>query len=584
MQSIASVLKYFWFLFKLYIWLHNTFRYIVTFDQASTLKLNEILRPDLLSLRFHDTEVNHVQCLWMRVKSQMNDFLFGKSNEVYWDCEKVKIPFENLDEVPLIMFLSAYEHPTEGYDFLFIVINNFVSIYNNFVLRILNGKSKVNEKIVRPRLLLQGSPGDIVMKNLDWMKKDQLGSLVESFRIFESDKFDCEGLENEILNRLSSCDFIIASPMKHLRCKHLFRFENENVIFDEQKRQVLKSSQGFCFANISDYRLFEDCHHELQRLNINVEHDECMIYDYVTKFHKFDYDALRGTLEGIRVVFQKLTKPHFDSFGEALTDLGLASQEVDLADLFEDLGFTGLSRLQAKYIIALNLSQMIQLVHYVGYQIASEGYTYASLPLSMIIPIVKSDRAILRTRILKMEEEGVAQLIYVFQTDIMCFYEKVIREHSATSNESLKYFLERSSFCDDETDLIHSMLPEGITVRNYVPLQLMLNQLRLHFLAQDQVENTEFTDHNDSNNIFSNPRRGNFWLWSSSRQETDVPENLMFDEDSSEADSISSWLNEADIDMKLWFEKSIEQYEIDSLESNDSKGNELQIGIQTNTS
>jgi len=565
------------------MWLHSTFRYLVTHDQASTLKLNEILTHDVLSMRFDDTEVNHICYLWMHVKSQMNDFLVEKDNEVYWDCEKVEIPFKSLDEVPLIMFLSVYEHPTDGYDFLFIMINNFVSRYNNFVQRILDGSSRVNDKIVRPRLLLQGSPGDIVMKNLDWMSKDQLGSSVESFRVFESEKFDCQGLKNELLNRLSSCDFVIASPMKHLRCKHLFRFENENVIFDEQTRQVLKSSQGLFFTNIADYRLFEDCNHSLQELNVNVEQDECMVYDYATKFHKLDYDALRGTLEGIRVVLQKLTKPYFDSFGEAISDLGLALQEVDLVDLFEDLGFTGLSRLQAKYIIALNLSQMIQLVHYVGYQIASEGYTYASLPLSMIIPLAESDKAILGERILKMGKEGVAQLIYDFQTDIMGFYEKFIREHSATSNESLKGFLERNNFCDDETDLIHSMLPTGITVRNYVPLQLMLHQLRLHFLAQDQVENTEFTDHKDLNNIFSNPRRGNFWLWSSSRQETDVPENLIFDEDSSEADSISSWLNEADIDMKLWFEKSIEQYEIDSLESNDSKGNELQIGIQTNT-
>ena len=90
----------------------------------------------LLRARFGVVHATHLQSLWLRVVDKVNSFLSANESRVMFDCENVAVSFSDLRDVPLIQVLSEAEHPSHGHDILFLVINDLLMRYNNFIISV----------------------------------------------------------------------------------------------------------------------------------------------------------------------------------------------------------------------------------------------------------------------------------------------------------------------------------------------------------------------------------------------------------------------------------------------------------------
>lgn len=72
--------------------------------------------------------------------------------------------------------------------------------------------------------------------------------------------------------------------------------------------------------------------------------------------------------------------------------------------------------------------------------------------------------------------EEIIKALQEFKVDILNFYQRQIRDHCSSSNQSMRNFLAEQNFCDD-SDMIFDSLPQEVTVRNYVPPQQEIKKL-----------------------------------------------------------------------------------------------------------
>ena len=171
-------------------------------------------------------------------------------------------------------------------------------------------------------------------------------------------------------------------------------------------------------------------------------------------------------------------------------------------------------------MLSLTTNQIVEFVNYIGYQLASESYHYSMFPLSMNTAMSNLTKKNLYDNLIDLaEKEGskyVRTKLQEFRTEILCFYERVIRDQSASSNDGMKSFLEKSNFCDD-SDPSFAALPETITIRNYIALHQELHQL-MHILIANESK-TDCADDEDSigtqnvDPLYGKSIHGNCWLF-----------------------------------------------------------------------
>ena len=84
-------------------------------------------------------------------------------------------------------------------------------------------------------------------------------------------------------------------------------------------------------------------------------------------------------LEGIRNTLQR----EGANASDCRTYQGLSLLLIGEENEMEDIGFSSLTKSQLDLVLSLNPGQICELIHFLGYQLASESYNFATLPLSM---------------------------------------------------------------------------------------------------------------------------------------------------------------------------------------------------------
>ena len=536
-------------LIELYLWLHSTFQFIILPEQATSKTFGDIMKEDVLLKRFDQTHTNHVMNLYQRVKSSLNLHLKQCNYEVNWDCETLSVPIQNLDDASLIMLLSAYDHPTDGYDYLFIIINQLVLQYNEFVLK-LHG---LQNKTVTPQMLLHRSPAGLALKSMTFLTSSELPLMVESHRRMGKNEYNFQRLEKQLLEKLSACNFCIEIPLQYLRAK--FQFRTTMDLEFSAKNQALagiKSSSGVYFVHQQDLQLLESCLQIARHRDDNTSHE--MESTFLSKFHGLEYEELRKMLGGLRNILQTSKSNDW----KVLQDLLPGSNE-HIDDDMEEFGFPSLStsQLSLAFICALRPNQILELILFMGYQMATESYSFATLPLSMksTIPIAIKEtfKKNLSSLVNNQGYEQTIQLLNEFKNDILSFYQSFIRDHcsKSSSNDYLKVFLQDNNLCDN-SDLIFKAIPNQITVRNFVSLCQEIHQLTLFFMSNEYKHDFVNDEAIDVYSPYTSPKRGNCWLYHSRQDEDSKDTSASIIDEDYEEHSVESDTNASEQE-GMWF-------------------------------
>jgi hypothetical protein len=515
------------------MWLHATFRFLVTRERAFQMKMCDVVKPELLRRRFDSVTVTHVTALWARVASGVNQFLREVDYKIAWQCEEIQIAFTRLEEAPLVALLSEGEHPTDGNDVLFLLINDIVGTYNSYVGRLVecvasNNADLTQEQEVHPKFVATGCGGAVSMSTVMPLPRSELSRLVASCWASDDEVYDLEKLDTALRRevRLHSSPPIISDPSHCLRERFRFRDDISQSLVDARAHvSVFVGQQGECFANHQDFQLAEDARQSLLSLDMVVA-DEEVRRTLSDNFHSYDYNQLRLTLEGSRSLLATLSTEllEFKSVDQALWATAGATGRSSLYnthDALRSFGFPDMKPTQAQLLATLDAAQFVELVNYLSYQLASESHLYANLPLCMTDPLKDIDRKEINEKLVRLCDdhgaEKVVGFLEEFTRDILRFYETQIRS-AASSNRSMKSFLSLNNFCDDSSDPVFALLPNRVTLHNYISLRQHLHQRKLAFLSSEpnpEATTNVFNRNIDSKTLelFTQPSRGKCWLW-----------------------------------------------------------------------
>jgi hypothetical protein len=158
--------------------------------------------------------------------------------------------------------------------------------------------------------------------------------------------------------------------------------------------------------------------------------------------------------------------------------------------VLSQIGFPDFSVSQSQLILSLSDAQIVDFVDFVGHQLATEAYVFASLPLCMTESLSAPDRAMIVKGLEDLyKQEGLAkaeECLEEFVRDVLSFYEKEIVERALSTGQRLRAFLIHNNFCD-ESDAIFALLPDGVTVRNCIALRQLFHQSRLDMRFSDEA-------------------------------------------------------------------------------------------------
>jgi len=353
----------------------------------------------------------------------------------------------------------------------------------------------------------------------------------------------------------------ISNPSSFLR----ERFQFQDVAW--QKNSEVESSQtshqsaeGHYFVRIQDMQLFEDVWLSLRKLNLDKPSSlEGLTRTFSVHFYQADYEFLRSVLEGLRTS-TKLVSPNTPDGHQTLFQaVSKFFQESNECTNLHSLGFPTMSDMQLQFIQSLKLEYLHDFVKFLGYQLASEAYSFSNLSLSMTDPLPTNVMKEIVSNCYRMcfsdadEKNSSITLreamksLDSFVNDGLKFYEiQICDAASSASNKSLRISLKNNNFCDEESFPFFAVIPEEVTLQNYVPLRQLLHQTKLAMLWRhensvirttnpDSVArtddymgmaalSTDLTGSDSGHVSFSRPHRGNHWLWS---EEEVIPDIIM---------------------------------------------------------
>ena len=468
----------------------------------------------------------------------------------------------------MIHLLSVYDHPTDGCDYFFIIINQLIQKYNQFILKMFNQDTKE----VLPLALL--GPYSAALKSLRFFNTEDFSLLVDGYRKKNEDDYEINALETHIERLLAPIHFTVKPPIQFLRTKFQFRtgIISDKEVNNDQGITGLKSSTGHYFVHTQDVQLFETCLKHATKLSSQSSMVDLSSF-FTSNFHSLDYEQLREVLEGLRNLLQSTV-----FYDDQTLHQCLKNNELDDTIDLNDFGFpSSLSVPQAGLLLSLKTTQIIPFIQYLGFQLASESYNFAALPLSMKSLLSACQKKALRHNIIEafnsIGSGRTLQLLREFKEDILGFYQRIFREEcNQHAKEKMKDFLESNNFSDG-SDPIFSALPDDITTRHYVALHQELHQLHLSLLSREHdVENDDDLNDDEVKQSFAKPRRGDFWLLYNDKENQES--NDVSHDTSSDSSSMDASVDSSDL---LWFECALQKKEVNqyqhvplNLEDNDS--------------
>ena len=570
---------------KFYMWLHDTFRYLVTRERAFQLKISGIMKKEMLQRRFDSVAVDHITALWGRVTTGVNSILREAGHKIAWQCEEIQVSFDLLEEASLVALLSEGDHPTDGNDVLFLLINDIIGGYNNFVSRLVecvrscDQDSIQQEHEVNPKFVATGCGGAVSMSAAVPLLQSELKMMVQSCWNSVEETYDLTKLDASLRSEISlqSSPPLISNPSQCLRGRFRFRDDRSKSLVDNGMHvPVLAGQEGEFFANSQDFQLADNVRELLVSFGMITTNQEARrtLNDV---FFTFGYEQLRLMLEGCRSLLASTSVqftefPSVDQILRTAMNLTDRSLDYNMSDALRSFGFPDLTHAQSQLLVTLDQSQFVDLVNYLAYQLASEAYLFANLPLCMTDPLQPSDRDKINSNLVRLcKEHGVESTVGAiegFTRDILSYYEKQIRDECAMSNVSLKSFLEENNFCDDSSDPVFALVPKGVTLHNYISLRQHLHQRKLALLVKTESSSTAtkngITCHIDDETVelFTRPSRGRCWLWEA-EDGIDTEEVVYADKEGSSTQYNDKWC--------LWFE---------SLSEDESKEDECAIEME----
>ena len=435
----------------------------------------------LLRARFGVVHATHLQSLWLRVVDKVNSFLSANESRVMFDCENVAVSFSDLRDVPLIQVLSEAEHPSHGHDILFLVINDLLMRYNNFIISVsmFNNSRSVHEpEEIHPMALVRGSKQSIAIKVLSADVASGLGNLIESY--WEERSFALDGLlgaiqrEFDVIGSLQT----VKAPLSFLRERFAFRdcYVGTNQILNENEQCFFSPNKQFYFAQREDWMLYEDVREKAMRKYIIGGKDgSCSIrHKMIVTFQSLGHGEWSSLLEGMRNTLDRLDLSNTHEFGEAIKSLGIGSLQA--------VGFPAMDGAGSALVHTLSEDDILEFIDVCGEQLSSEAYQFNRLPTRLSEPILADVRELLETNIYLLLQTKSSKLIHdeiqAFCEDTLSFYEPHIVTVSEQSNEPLGSYLRRNNAWDS-SDSICAALPSKLGIRNYTDIQKVFHQLKL---------------------------------------------------------------------------------------------------------
>ena len=516
------------------------------------MRMKDIMTEERLLRRFDAVHVEMLLRSWDKITSMSSRLFEELDYKILFDCEEVLIPFRSLSEAPVCAMLSEGGHPTDGNDFLFLLIRQIIGRWNSLVGQLSSLKSpgedgESQEPPIHPSSLVPGSGGSAALQRVTSLSAGELDVMLGHFWNVESQSFSVDRLESELFDRillLRHCPPEIMNPMKYLRRKFAFRQENAGGDVRWKEKSIHLSLFGFYFANELNRVLYDDTRCLFEDFakpsdgadqfcdNVN-DATEQTDDDYRFRgviedtFHTLDYEQIRSFLEGVRSVLQLavtqgetwINDNNFDEVLGRVMNLSRDRVEREHGFIFETFGFPVLRSAQAQLLLSMSSTQMASMLRWTGFQLSSEAYLFSGFPLRMKEQLLPRDLNAIESAISDMRASvGVHDTLNrvdEFARDVLTLYEGEMRKAATrTPNRNLACFLrDDNPFCD-ESDPIFAILPTNVRLRHYVSLRSHLHQLKLSLVYDSEctsdTKDTEVTELGDEPVEALSP---NAWLW-----------------------------------------------------------------------
>ena len=460
-----------------------------------------------------------------------------------WGCEAITIPFDDFRKVPLATLLSEGDDPTDGNDFLFLIINHLVERHNGFCQsfkKFLSTKGEEDDE-VQSRFIVSGCGGIGVLGTVVGLNFDAMGTAMTSAWDSVEQQYDVDALQEALERSMQSHSVrFIANPLRTLREK--FRFQDDGTErkgdLTSGRAVLLRARAGDLFANAQDYQLFQGVWDLYGDVGDSGAPDKEWEGYFIDQFFSLDYGQLRMMLEGCRNLgYLRLQKRSSTTVGGIVGDV----REMDLTKF----GFPTLDKDQESLVLGLEVPRLLLFVEWLGHQLASESHHFVHLPLCMTDVLKEEDIKKLMDGCNGLcDTEGFKRCLDCldeFVDDVLTFYERQIRDKALGMNEKLTVFLASQNFCDDSDPVFGLLRGTETRVRNYISLRQTLHQIRASICFDRQEAKVVAAEESGtSRNVtkgYPVASRGDCWLWSESddamevdRLEDDLGENeLWFD-------------------------------------------------------
>jgi hypothetical protein len=542
------------------MWLHETFCFVVTKEYALETPIHALMMNPHLCEMFDSDRTDHIIRLWDRVRIGFNKCFLENSRALNWECEEVAIPFDALENALLFSRLSEGGLPNSC-GFLFLAINEIISMYNVFTERIARFCTRANDigtghNAINPRFIIRGYGDTIKIGAVAPLTKECLNWVAECSWDSRTQTFNTEKLNSLLRDMIDLYDqpALISNPMDFLRQNFVFRddaLQTWNIV--DAYTGVRVDHFGNFFANRQDAVLADDIYQLLVLLDLS-SGEGAMRRTLMDHFHCLDYEQIRLMLEGSRNVLSVIHDSQSDVFFDTLDSLldELVCTSDGRVDPFHEMGFPALDDNQMRLVRSLNSREFVELLLYLLYQMASEAYLFSSLPLYMKDPYTNEMKQELQSRLDELCGQMTARVVVdsleVFTRDILAFYEIQLINAAAVTNQLLQPFLCSNNFCDD-SDPVYAALPPKTALRNYVSLRQILHQMKLSFSSLSSDINPDVNADQKAKTSFNTTSQGRCWLWEGTNP---MQENF------AENDPSASASRRPCPDLwKLWFEKEI---------------------------
>jgi hypothetical protein len=343
---------------EFYCWAHHTFKYLVTREEALANKIGDIMQKERLHKRFDRMHASHLVTLWERLSYKMDSMLADSNFKVSWQCEEIDFRWKNINEAPLMALLSEGADPSDGNDFLFLVIDSIVAKYNRFVERFAELAEEGDEPpSIHPKIILAGSAGSAAIRMLPLLPPQELAAIAMASWRGDTKTFDFECLDRLLREGLVHSDRppIIESPSSCLREQFSFRVDQAPQRNIKVKSElVFPGPSGFLFAREQDLQLVLRTQNALHRLGLK-QGDKGLQGPLRVNFQSLEsHQQVAGMLAGLCDLFDLLLSEGATEFRGMSDGVGRVNCGMSFVDFLSSLGFPKLN--DAQWMLELGLA------------------------------------------------------------------------------------------------------------------------------------------------------------------------------------------------------------------------------------